>query len=273
MHRARRRPGTVVVIDIAPLFRLDGRVAIITGASSGIGAEAAETLAVAGADVVVAARRPDRLAATAERVRAAGRRALAMPTDVADAQACTALVEATVSEFGRLDVLVAAAGTSHSIAALDDDPAGVEALLATNLGGAHHLAVAAARAMVAGGRGGSIVLVSSAVANVSWGVPQAAYAASKSGLHGMTRDLATQWSGRHGIRVNSLAPGLVATEMTTRLTDNPAAVAAVSARIPAGRIARVEEMSGPILFLASDASSYVTGATLCADGGWSAGAI
>lgn len=257
---------------VGPPLRLDGRVAVVTGASSGIGAFAATLLAAAGADVAVAARRADRLEAVATGVRAAGRRCVAVPTDVAVAADCAALVDTAVGELGRVDVLVHAAGTGYAARAEQDDPARVAALITTNLTGAHHMAAAAGRAMIAGGRGGSVVFVSSAVALASSGLPEAAYTASKAGLLGLTRDLALQWSARHGIRVNALAPGFVGTEMTEPLLGTGAGRARVAARTPIGRPARMSELAGPLLLLASDAGSYMTGATLCVDGGWSAGA-
>jgi NAD(P)-dependent dehydrogenase (short-subunit alcohol dehydrogenase family) len=260
-----------VIPPVGPPLRLDGRVAVVTGASSGIGAYAAELLAAAGADVVVGARRLDRLDAVAARVRAAGRHCVAVRADVASAADCTALCTRARDELGRLDVLVAAAGTGHAARAEHDDPARVEALLAVNLAGAHHSAAAAARVMVETGTGGSIVLVSSATALSSSGLPQAAYTASKAGLLGLARDLALQWSGRHGIRVNALAPGFVATEMTAPLLGTDAGRARIAARTPLGRPGRLDELAGPLLLLASDAGSYITGAALAVDGGWSAG--
>ncbi|MEV1290646.1 SDR family oxidoreductase [Pseudonocardia sp. NPDC049635] len=137
-----------------------------------------------------------------------------------------------------------------------------------NLLGALSMCRYAGRVMIDGGRGGAIVNIASALGLTAGTVPQAAYSASKAGLLGLTRDLAQQWTGRHGIRVNALAPGYVRTELTTPLLDRPAAAAAATARIPMGRIGTLDEISGPLLLLASPAGSYLTGTTLSVDGGW-----
>ncbi len=251
------------------LFRLDGRVAVVTGASSGLGVTFAVALAHAGADVVVTGRRADRLEAVAEEVRQTGRRCVAVVGDVSRPADCAVVVGRTVDELGRLDVLVNNAGTAATGPALRQDPAAFEAVLQVNLAGAHHMAQAAARAMVAAGRGGSIVNISSALALSGSDVPQAAYSASKAGLLGLTRDLALQWTGRYGIRVNALAPGFFPSELTAPLLGTEKGLAGVLARTPVGRVGRPEELVGPLLLLAGDAGSYITGSTLAVDGGWS----
>jgi NAD(P)-dependent dehydrogenase (short-subunit alcohol dehydrogenase family) len=249
-----------------PDLRLDGRVAVVTGASSGLGASFARVLARAGADVVVAARRADLLTTVADAVVAEGRRCLAVPTDVTDPAACDALVDAAVGELGGVHVLVNNAGAGYARRSERDDPGRAARLLEVNLVGAYQVAVAAGRAMIAGGRGGAIVNVSSALALTTTALPQAAYSASKAGLLGMTRDLARQWA-RHGIRVNALAPGFFATEMTDPLLSTESGADAVRAITPLGRIGRLDELAGPLLLLASDAGSYITGTTLGVDGG------
>ncbi|MEJ2862139.1 SDR family NAD(P)-dependent oxidoreductase [Actinomycetospora flava] len=246
-------------------FRLDGRVAVVTGASSGLGAHFAVVLARAGADVVVAARRAEMLAAVSTAVEAEGRRCLAVPTDVTDAAACSALIEAAVSEFGAVHVLVNNAGMGYGGRTDRDDLAQTARLFDVNLLGAYQVAAAAGRAMIAG-VGGSIVNVSSALALATTDVPQAAYSASKAGLLGMTRDLARQWA-RHGIRVNALAPGFFSSEMTAPLLAHERGAASVHAATPLGRVGRLDELDGPLLLLASDAGSYITGTTLSVDGG------
>ena len=247
-------------------FRLDGRVAVVTGASSGLGAHFAAVLARAGADVVVAARRADMLSAVATAVAAEGRRCLAVPTDVTEPAQCDALIDAAVGELGGVHVLVNNAGVGYAGRSERDDPARAARLLEVNLLGAYQVAVAAGRAMIAARSGGTVVNVSSALALATSDVPQAAYSASKAGLLGMTRDLARQWA-RHGIRVNALAPGFFASEMTAPLLADERGAASVRAATPLGRPGRLDELDGPLLLLASDAGSYVTGSTLTVDGG------
>lgn len=250
-------------------FRLDGRVAVVTGASSGLGAHFAVALAEAGADVVVTARRADRLAAVRDAVAATGRACTAVVADVGHADDCARVIETAVAERGGVHVLVNNAGTASAGPALREDPAAFEAVLQVNLAGAHHMAQAAARAMVAARSGGSIVNVSSTLALSGSDVPQAAYSASKAGLLGLTRDLAMQWTGRYGIRVNALAPGFFPSELTESLLSSEKGLTGVLRRTPMGRLGDPDELVGPLLLLASDAGSYITGTTLAVDGGWS----
>ncbi|MEU6699714.1 SDR family oxidoreductase [Pseudonocardia sp. NPDC046786] len=253
--------------DPGARFRLDGRTAVVTGASAGLGAHFAVLLARAGADLVLGARRVAELEAVADAVRGLGRRCVAVRTDIARVEGCRALVAAAV-ELGGPDVLVNNAGTGYAARAEDDDPERAARLLETNLLGTLRMCQAAGRAMIDAGRGGSIVNISSALGLSTGTVPQAAYSASKAGLLGLTRDLAQQWSGRHRIRVNTLAPGYVSTDLTAPLLHDEGAHARALTRIRMGRIGEPDELDGPLLLLASDAGSYITGSTLCVDGGW-----
>ena len=249
-------------MSILDLFRLDGRVAIVTGASSGLGVAFAQGLAEAGADVVLAARRVDRLEETAEAVRASGRRALVVATDVADPEAATALVEAAVTGLGRVDVLVNNAGVGTAVPATRETPEQFRRVLEVNLEGCYWMAQACGRVMRPGA---SIVNVSSVLALTTGGLPQAAYSASKAGLLGLTRDLAQQWSGRKGIRVNALAPGFFDSEMTA--TYPSGYLDGALRRVPLARMGDARELTAAMLLLASDAGGYVTGQTLVVDGG------
>jgi NAD(P)-dependent dehydrogenase (short-subunit alcohol dehydrogenase family) len=246
-------------------FRLDGRVAIVTGASSGLGVTIALALAEAGADVVLAARRVDRLDQTRARVEQTGRGALAVKADVAEPEDCERLVEAAVAEFGRLDILINNAGLGVVVPALRQSREEFRRLIDVNLNGCHWMACAAARTMDGAG---SIVNVSSMIALTTAGTPQAGYAASKAGLLGLTRDLAQEWTGRRGIRVNAVAPGYFASEMTDGHTD---AIEQLLGRVATGRMGEPEELATAVLFLASDAASYITGQTLVVDGGFTIG--
>ncbi len=244
-------------------FRLDGKVAVVTGASSGLGLGFVQALAGAGAAVMLGARRSDRLAAAATRLGAAGARAAWCATDVTRPEDCDRLVEAAVTAFGRVDVLINNAGLGTAVPALRESPEDFRRVLAVNLEGAYWMAQACARVMTPGA---SIVNVASVLGlSPSW-APQAAYSASKAGLIGLTRDLAQQWSGRRGIRVNALAPGYFASEMTEQI---PAETLQriVSTASPLGRLGEQRELDAAMLFLACDASSYITGTTLAVDGG------
>ena len=243
-------------------FRLDDKVVVVTGASSGLGVAFAQAFAEAGADVVLGARRVDRLPETGRLVEAAGRRYAHLQTDVTDPDQCTALVAKAVEVFGRVDVLVNNAGLGWAKPALKETPAEFLQVLDVNLNGAYWMAQAFARAATGGG---SIINVSSVLGLHPGALPQAAYSSSKAGLIGLTRDLAAQWTGRRGIRVNAIAPGFFPTEMSDQM--DPSEAEFVKRTTPAGRLGDPAELAAVGVFLASDAASYVTGITLPVDGG------
>jgi NAD(P)-dependent dehydrogenase (short-subunit alcohol dehydrogenase family) len=243
-------------------FRLDGRVAIVTGASSGLGVAFARALAEAGADVALGARRADRLEETKALVEAAGRRAIAVATDVARPEDCRALVQAAKEQLGRVDILVNNAGIGTAIPALKEPPEAFRKVIDINLNGCYWMAQAAAAEMKPGS---SIINISSVLGITTAGMPQAAYAASKAGLDGLTRDLAQQWTGRRGIRVNSVAPGFFASEMTDQYP--PEYLERQTARILAGRTGDPRELAAAVVFLAGPGAGYITGQTLPVDGG------
>jgi NAD(P)-dependent dehydrogenase (short-subunit alcohol dehydrogenase family) len=243
-------------------FRLDGRVAVVTGASSGLGVAFAEALAQAGADVALGARRVDRLQETKALVEATGRRAIAVATDVARPEDAENLIETTVRELGRVDILVNNAGVGTAVPATRETPEQFRTVLDVNLHGAYWMAQAAGRVMEPGS---SIINISSVLGITTAGLPQAAYAASKAGLNGLTRDLAQQWTSRKGIRVNSIAPGFFASEMTDQYP--PDYLELQRARILAGRTGDPRELAAAVVFLAGPGAGYITGQTLPVDGG------
>lgn len=243
-------------------YRLDGRVAVVTGASSGLGVAFARALAEAGADVALGARRLDRLEETRRMVEGLGRRALAVATDVSRPEDCTALVEAAVRELGHVDILVNNAGVGTAVPATTETPEQFRAVVDVNLNGAYWMAQACGRVMRPGS---SIVNISSVLGITTGGLPQAAYVSTKAALIGLTRDLAQQWTFRKGIRVNALAPGFFASEMTDQYPSEY--LHRQMARVVMQRMGDAEELAAALIFLASDAGAYVTGQTLAVDGG------
>ncbi len=247
---------------ITDLFSLDGKVAVVTGASSGLGVAFAEAFAEAGADVALGARRVERLADTAALVEKAGRRSISVRTDVAQPESCQALVDAAIEAFGRVDVLINTAGGGTAGPATRETPEQFRQVVDVNLNGCYWMAQACGRVMQPGS---SIINISSVLGLTTAGLPQAAYAATKAGLIGMTRDLAQQWTGRKGIRVNAIAPGFFTSEMTDQYPEGY--LESQQQRIPAGRKGDPRELAATAVFLASPAAGYITGQTLPVDGG------
>lgn len=247
------------------LFRMDGLTAVVTGASSGLGAGFAESLAGAGANLVLAARRRTRLDDLAAKLRADDAQVSVVEADVSDPEKCTAVAERAIAEFGRIDALINNAGLGSAGSALKETPEGFRRLIDVNLNGVFWMAQACAARME---HGGSIVNVASVLGQVAPRFPQAAYAASKAGVIGLTRDLAGEWSGRRGIRVNALCPGYFDSEMTAQEGDALRAMVAQQSMM--GRFGQQAELDTAMLFLASPASTYVTGTTLTVDGGLAA---
>ena len=243
-------------------FRLDDRVAIVTGASSGLGVAFAHALVEAGASVVLGARRIEKLRQTQRSIEDAGGTAIVVQCDVSLPEDCRRLVSAAIERFGRVEILVNNAGKGTAVPATHETPEQFREVIDVNLNGCYWMAQECCRVMQ---RGSSIVNVSSILGLTTAGLPQAAYSASKAGLIGLTRDLAQQWSGRKGIRVNALAPGFFPSEMTAQY---PASyVESQMPRVLLGRFGEPVELASALIFLVSDAASYITGQTIVVDGG------
>ena len=243
-------------------FRLDGRVAIVTGASSGLGVAFAQALAEVGATVVLGARRVEKLNEVQRSITDAGGTAVVVQCDVSIPEDCHRLVSAAVDQFGRVDILVNNAGKGTAYPATRETPEQFREVIDVNLNGCYWMAQECGRVMKPGS---SIVNVSSILGLTTAGLPQAAYSASKAGLIGLTRDLAQQWSGRKGIRVNALAPGFFPSEMTSVFTKSY--VESQMPRVLLSRFGEPVELASAMIFLASDAASYITGQTIVVDGG------
>jgi NAD(P)-dependent dehydrogenase (short-subunit alcohol dehydrogenase family) len=249
----------------ADIFDLEGRVAIVTGASSGLGRRFARVLADAGAEVIAAARRVERLQELADE----GDRIHPFQTDVTDADARQLVVDHAVERFGRLDVLVNNAGLGGAEPAEETSIEEFERVLAVNLTAVFALSQAAGRQMIAQGSG-SIVNLASMFGLVSAApLKQASYTASKGGVVNLTRQLGTEWA-RKGVRVNAIAPGFFPSEMTEDVWAEDRTLTWIRRTTPAGRTGEPNELDGALLLLASDAGAYITGQTIAVDGGWTA---
>lgn len=250
-------------LPLSERFSLEGRVVVVTGASSGLGVAYAHALAEAGASVVLGARRVDKLEDTERAVRRLGVEVLAVPTDVSDVAACDALIAAAMDRFGQVDGLVNNAGTGGEYHSVDvDPPEHFRSVVDVNLNGSYWMIQACSRVMRPGS---SIVNISSVMALTTARMPAAAYSASKAAILGLTRDLAAQL-GPKGIRVNAILPGVFPSEATAHYSENYTRKI-IDARIPIGRIGDPSDIAATVVFLVGDASNYITGVSLPVDGG------
>ncbi|MFQ6549885.1 SDR family NAD(P)-dependent oxidoreductase [Aestuariibius sp. 2305UL40-4] len=249
-------------LPITPSFRLDGKRALVTGASRGIGYACAAALAEAGASVVMAARGAEELESAVEALRHRGYTAEAWLVDITDVEA----VRAGVARRGAFDILCNSAGTARHGPAAETVPEDFDAVMGVNLRAAYFVAQAVAKAMP---QGGSILQISSQMGHVG-GVDRAVYCASKHAVEGMTKAMAIEW-GRRGIRVNTICPTFIRTELTEGTFADPGRRAWIEEKIKLGRVGEVEDIMGAVVFLASDAAAMITGTALMVDGGWTAG--
>lgn len=249
-------------------FRLDGQVALVTGASRGIGRAIARGLAEAGADVALASRTVADLETLAAEIEGLGRRALVLPTDVGDPAQVRQMVERTVAGLGRLDIVVPAAGIPFRKPAVDLTESDYERVFRVNFGGVLFTCLAAGRYLLAQRRGAVITIGSLTTAI---GLPgRTLYGATKGAIGLLTRTLAVEW-GPYGVRVNCIAPGWIYTDLSKGVLDDPAFRAQVLARTPLGRIGQPQDLVGLAVFLASPAAAFITGQIIFADGGYLAG--
>jgi 2-deoxy-D-gluconate 3-dehydrogenase len=253
-------------MTILDLFRLDGQVALVTGGNKGLGQAMAVALAQAGADVAIVSY-SGQGDTTLAAIQAAGRRGDAFAADLGRPEAAQAVVEQTVQAFGRIDILVNNAGIIRRADALETELADFNTVLDVNLGGVWALSQAAGQVMHAQGRGKIINIAS--LLSFQGGIRVPAYTAAKHAVAGLTKALANEWA-RHGINVNAIAPGYMATDNTQALRDDPDRSRQIMERIPAGRWGVPEDLAGAVVLLASRAGDYMHGHVLVVDGGWMA---
>lgn len=247
-----------------PTFRLDGKRALVTGASSGIGLGCAVALAEAGAHVVMTARGAERLQVAVDEAAAAGLSVEAQIMDVADVAATEAALEGEV-----YDILVNSAGAASPAAAIDTAVEDYDAVMDANVRGAFFVSRNIANGLIKAGRPGSIINISSQMGHVG-GIDRAVYSASKHAVEGFTKSMAIEW-GPHGVRINTLCPTFIRTPLTEVTFQRPERLAWIKDKIKLGRVGEVEDIMGPTVFLASDAAALITGTHLLVDGGWTAG--
>jgi NAD(P)-dependent dehydrogenase (short-subunit alcohol dehydrogenase family) len=247
-----------------PSFRLDGRVALVAGASSGIGLGCAVALAEAGAHVICAARKQEQLEQVVSAIAAKGYSTEALLLDITELKAVTQ----AFAGLQRLDIYVNSAGFARHSAALDTVEADFDSVMAINWKAAHFSAREAARKMIEGARGGSIITISSQMGHVG-GVDRTVYAASKHAVEGMTKAMAIEW-GPHSIRVNTICPTFIRTPLSEPSFADPERLAWIKSNIKLPRVGEVEDVMGAAVFLASDAAAMITGSALMIDGGWTA---
>ena len=248
-----------------PSFRLDGRRALVTGASSGLGLACAAALADAGAHVIMAARGREKLEAVAADIAKAGGSTETLAMDVADIDA----MRDKLKPLGGLDVLINSAGIARHTSALETTPEDYDAVTDTNVKGAYFLSVGVAHGMIDAGIKGSIINVSSQMGHIG-GIERAVYCGTKHAVEGFTKAMAIEF-GPKGIRVNTLAPTFIRTPLAEQTLSIPERKAWIESKIKLGRIGELSDIMGPAVFLASDASALITGTSLLVDGGWTAG--
>lgn len=256
--------STESTLPKTPSLRLDGKRGLVTGASSGIGFGAAVALAEAGAAVTMLARGAERLESACDAIVSAGMQANCAAIDISDVEA----VSTWLDQQEPFDVMVNAAGFARHSPAVESSAADFDDVFDINVRGAYFLSAAVARGMIAAGRGGSIVHISSQMAHVG-GIDRAVYCSSKHAVEGFVKAMAIEW-GPHKVRVNTVCPTFVRTPLTEQTFSRPERVAWIEEKIKLGRIADVEDIMGPVLFLASDAAAMITGTSLLVDGGWTA---
>jgi NAD(P)-dependent dehydrogenase (short-subunit alcohol dehydrogenase family) len=253
-----------MILPRPPSFRIDGRRALVTGASSGIGLGAAVALADAGAVVTLVARRSEGLDALRDAIRGGGGAANTLPLDITDVDETAR----AVAGEGPFDILVNSAGLARHAPAIDTTPEDYDAAMGLNLRAAYFLTREVARGLIGAGKQGSLINVGSQMGHVG-GPDRAVYAANKHALEGMTKAMALEWAS-HGIRVNTLCPTFIRTPLSEQTLRNPERREWILSKIKLGRVGEVEDVMGAVVFLASDASAFMTGSHLIVDGGWTA---